>query len=528
MSATATSLTGAMLQWLNDHAAEGIFTTDMDLRIRSWNEWLHTATGLGASAAIGRDLFEVIPSLKERGFDAYYREALAGEVKVLSHKLHRFVVPSMRSGEQIPQSGRIAPLLQDGVVVGTITVIADVSERVVAEHELRAQIATAERARHVAEEASRVKDEFLATLSHEIRTPLNAVLGWTRILRSREHDAATLARAIEVIDRNASAQLTLISDMLDMARITAGKLRLGVGEVDLPATIKTAVDAVRPAAEARGIDIVLDASSSVPLLRGDADRLLQVFWNLLSNAVKFTDTGGHISIRITSFANEVRVAITDTGIGIAAEFLPQVFQRFKQADPSAARRHGGLGLGLALVRELVHLHGGSVGAESAGLQAGTTFTVVLPVPVAGTIARRESPPPQQKSVLSGVHILIVEDDADAREIVSTTVADAGASVTAVGSVAEALGTLRDNRSDRPDVVVADIGLPGADGYTLISEIRCLSPEEGGRLPVIAVTAYATAEDRRTALGAGFFAHIPKPFAPENLVSTIARAVEPTV
>jgi CheY-like chemotaxis protein len=244
--------------------------------------------------------------------------------------------------------------------------------------------------------------------------------------------------------------------------------------------------------------------------------------------VKFTDTGGHISIRITSLPNEVRVAITDTGIGIAAEFLPQVFQRFKQADPSAARRHGGLGLGLALVRELVHLHGGSVDAESAGLQAGTTFTVILPVPVAGTIARRESRPPQRKSVLSGIHILIVEDDADAREIVSTTVADAGASVTAVGSVAEALGTLRDNRGERPDVVVADIGLPGADGYTLISEIRCLPPEEGGRLPVIAVTAYATAEDRRTALGAGFFAHIPKPFAPENLVSTIARAVEPTV
>ena len=528
MTGDVASLTGAMLQWLSEHAAEGLFTTDVDLRIRWWNEWLHNATGIRAASAVGCHVLELIPSLKERGFDAYYRDALSGEVKVLSHKLHRYIVPSIRSaaGEQMPQSGRIAPLMQDGAVVGTITVIADVSERVAAERQLRAQIATAEEARNVAEEASRVKDVFLATLSHEIRTPLNAVLGWTRILRSREHDAATLARAIEVIDRNASAQLTLITDMLDMARITAGKIRLEVADVDLPTTIRASIDAVRPAADAKGIAIVLDASTSLPMLRGDADRLLQVFWNLLSNAVKFTDGGGHISIRVAPSPGSVRVSITDTGMGIAPEFLPHLFQRFKQADPSAARRHGGLGLGLALVRELVHLHGGSVDVDSAGLRAGTTVTVVLPVPATSTAARIASRPAPEKSLLNGIHILIVEDDPDAREIVSTTVADAGASVTAVGSVAEALGALRDRRAERPQVVVADIGLPGADGYSLISEIRRMPLDEGGQLPVIAVTAYATAEDRRVALSAGFFAHIAKPFAPESLVSTIARAVEP--
>src|SRR6185436_7802146 len=294
------TLGAATLQWFNDHAADGIFTTDVELRIRSWNQWLQTATGIASTAAVGRALFDVLPALKERGFDQYYAEALRGEVKVLSHALHRHVISRARlaSGEPMPQSGRIAPLVQGGVIVGTITVVVDVSERVATERELRAQIATAEEARQMAEEASRVKDEFLATLSHEIRTPLNAVLGWTRILRSRTPDAAMLARAIDVIDRNASAQLTLVSDMLDMARITAGKVRLELRDVDLAATIASSLDVIRPAADAKGIEVSTDLPAGLLRVRGDEDRLLQVFWNLLSNAVKFTDAGGHISLRL--------------------------------------------------------------------------------------------------------------------------------------------------------------------------------------------------------------------------------------
>jgi PAS domain S-box-containing protein len=519
------SLAGATLQWLNDHAAEGIFTTDSELCVRSWNQWLHAATGIAAARAVGRPLFELVPTLQQRGLDRYYMQALQGEVKVLSHALHRYVLPTTRAevGDQMPQSGRIAPLVQAGLVVGTITVIADVSERVAAERELRAQIATAEEARHTAEQASRVKDEFLATLSHEIRTPLNAVLGWTRILRSRQPDEAMLARAIEVIDRNATAQLTLVTDMLDMARITAGKVRLEVGDVDLATTLASAVDVIRPAAEAKRITLITDFAHDAPVVRGDADRLLQVFWNILSNAVKFTEGGGHITVRLVAADNGVRVAITDTGLGITPDFLPHVFQRFKQADPSAARRHGGLGLGLALVREIVHLHGGSVDVESGGLRAGTTFTVRLPAPP--VMDRPVIRPSVQKPVLTGVHILVLEDDPDAREIVSTAVTDAGASVTAVGSVAEALVTLRDQRGDRPQVVVADIGLPGADGYTFISELRRMPADQGGKLPVIAVTAYATSADRRTALHAGFYEHLAKPFVPETLISTISRAIE---
>jgi CheY-like chemotaxis protein len=271
----------------------------------------------------------------------------------------------------------------------------------------------------------------------------------------------------------------------------------------------------------------IDLTGDAPLVRGDEDRLLQVFWNLLSNAVKFTEGGGHITVRLASSDAAVRVSITDTGQGIAPEFIPHVFQRFKQADPSAARRHGGLGLGLALVREIVHLHGGSVDVQSAGLQKGTTVTVTLP---ACRAVERVPGRPLRPSVaqLKGIRILVLEDDPDARDIVTTAVTDAGGSVTAVASVEEALGTLRNQNGDRPQVIIADIGLPGADGYTFISELRRMPRDQGGTLPVIAVTAYATSHDRRAALDAGFSAHVAKPFVPEHLVLTIARAIHTSV
>jgi len=372
-----------------------------------------------------------------------------------------------------------------------------------------------------------VKDEFLATLSHEIRTPLNAVLGWTRILLSRENDPSTTRRAIEVIDRNASAQLTLVTDMLDMARITAGKARLDLSDIDVGTTLRTAVDVVRPAAEAKSIVVTVDLAADAPWVRGDADRLLQVFWNLLSNAVKFTEPGGTLYVRQTHTPRHVSISVTDSGIGITPDFLPHIFERFKQADPSAARRHGGLGLGLALVREIVHLHGGTVDVSSPGRNQGTTFTVTLPA-IAGAVTTAAAPRDESRmSPLSGIHILVVEDDADAREIVTTAVTDAGASVTAVASVDEALGVLRSDAPEHADVVVADIGLPGADGYTLLSEIRRMPSDHGGTLPVIAVTAYATSQDRQTALDAGFYAHLPKPFVPDHLIATIARAAATT-
>ena len=515
----------AMLRYGQEFADRGAFTTDTGLRVQSWNRWLSGVTGIAPEDAIGQPLFEIVPSLVERGFDQYYAEALGGQVKVLSYSLHRFVLPThgRRAGEQMPQRGQISPLIYDDRVVGTITIVEDVSERVATERELRARIATAEKARGIAEAASRVKDEFLAMLSHEIRTPLNAVLGWTRILRSRELDKATVQRAIEVIDRNASAQLTLISDMLDMARISTGKLRIEMGEVDLSAIALAAIDVVRPAADAKGVRLITELAPRLPAITGDRDRLLQVVWNLLSNAVKFTEAAGSVTIALKTGEGVVRLSVSDTGHGIAPEFVPQVFERFKQADASAARRHGGLGLGLALVRELVELHGGSVMAESAGVGHGATFTVNLPARHTNQPVIVERHPSAIKAgSLENIRILIVEDDPDAREIIVRSVTDVGASVTAVGSAAEALAVLRSGATS--DVVVTDIGMPGEDGYTFLRELRKLPADHGGQVPAIAVTAYASGEDRKRALQAGFIAHLAKPFAPLTLVATIVRAV----
>ena len=518
----------AMLQWAQNHGDRGVFTTDTSLRVRSWNSWLAAATGLPAANAIGQPLLELFPSLVERGLDQAYREALSGQVMMLSHSLHRFILPSAprESGEeQMPQRGQISPLADKGRIVGTLTIVEDVSERVATERELRARIAAAEQARATAEAASRVKDEFLATLSHEIRTPLNAVLGWTQILQSRNLDKVTLQRAIEVIDRNANAQLTLISDMLDMARISTGKVRLEVIDLDIVAIVVSAMDAVQPAASAKGVRLVTDFAADLPTIRGDRDRLLQVAWKLLSNAVKFTDANGQVLVQVAAADGAIRLTVTDTGHGISPQFLPQVFERFRQADASSARRHGGLGLGLALVRELVEMHGGSVAAESPGIGGGSTFTVTLPV-TPGDAPRAAFPTHVTASMpsLGGVHILVVEDGPDSREIIVRALTDVGASVTVVTSAREALDALRSNGSAHADVVVTDIGMPDYDGYNLLQEMRKLPQDQGGRVPAIAVTAYATVEDRRRALEAGFAAHVAKPFAPTALIATIARTM----
>jgi CheY-like chemotaxis protein/two-component sensor histidine kinase len=329
---------------------------------------------------------------------------------------------------------------------------------------------------------------------------------------------------VEVIDRNASAQLTLISDMLDMARISVGKIRLDIADVDLSTVALAAIDVVRPAADAKGVRLITELAPRLPAVAGDRDRLLQVVWNLLSNAVKFTDAGGRVTLSVSVCDAVVRLAVSDTGHGIAPEFQSQVFERFKQFDASSARRHGGLGLGLALVRELVELHGGTASVESAGLGHGATFTIALPARATQAPRPvRRGPVAADDGDLGGIRVLVVDDDADAREIIMRTVTDAGAAVTAVGSSAEALDALRAGVAI--DVIIADIGMPGVDGFAFLRELRSLPAEHGGELPAVAVTAYATAHDRVRALQEGFVAHVGKPFSPLTLVSTIARAVQ---
>ena len=517
----------AALRWFRDSAAGGIMTTDATLRVVSWNRWLVTATGIAESDAVGRPLLDVLPSFAERGFDVCYNDALTGVVTVLSHSLHRFILPARAADgrERSPaQSARIGPLWSGAKVIGTITVVEDVSERVNTERELRAQIATSEAARRTAEAASRVKDEFLATLSHEIRTPLNAVLGWTRILKSRALDPETLTRAIDVIDRNAAAQLTLVSDLLDMSRIATGKLRMEVTTLDLEPVTLSAVDVMRPAADAKGVRLVTDLTQ-VPPVSGDADRLTQIIWNLISNAVKFTDPGGTVTVALNAAGGQVWLVVTDTGHGIDPAFLPHVFERFKQADSSSSRRHGGLGLGLALVRELVELHGGTVHVASAGLGHGSTFTVVLPAQVEGMVSTRPSPAALAagEASLQGIRVLVIEDEDDAREILIRSVQEFGGVAVGMSSVADAIAYLRAlSAGCLPHIVVSDIGMPGRDGFSLLADLRSLPRSQGGEVPAIAVTAYAAPGDRERVLAAGFSMHIVKPIAPLALAAAIAR------
>jgi signal transduction histidine kinase len=393
---------------------------------------------------------------------------------------------------------------------------------------VRQRTAELSRANEELEEANRIKDEFLATLSHELRTPLNAMLGWAQVLRSGKVDAPTTDRALEAIERNARAQAQLISDLLDVSRIITGKLRLELRAVELPRILDAALDSVRPAAEAKGIQLrVTPGQVSGPFV-GDPDRLQQVFWNLLSNAIKFTPQGGSVEARLRHTQKGMaELAVSDSGIGIQPDFLPYVFDRFRQAEGSTTRHHGGLGLGLSIVRHLVELHGGTVAVESLGEGQGATFIVRLPIRLgaeAAQVERRAAEPAQDQALvndpelLAGLRVLVLDDEADTRELLTTALEQHGARVAAVATVPEILAAL-DRESF--DVLVSDIGLPGEDGYSMIRKVRARGAERGGNLPAAALTAYARSEDRVRALSAGFQMHLSKPIDPAELVATIA-------
>ena len=375
-----------------------------------------------------------------------------------------------------------------------------------------------------AETANRVKDEFLATVSHELRTPLNAIVGWSSLLRTRSTDEGVL-KGIEVIHRNALAQQRIIEDILDVSRIITGKLRLDLKATDLGAVVQDAIEVVRPAAMAKSITLALDVPQGDCLLVADPERLRQVSWNLLSNAVKFTDAGGLVTVAIALTGSRFVLTVRDTGRGIDENFLPFVFDRFQQADSSATRRVGGLGLGLAIVRHLVELHGGYVRAASPGLGRGSTFTVVLPIRAVAQRQEEDSEstaePPladEHRGALAGRRVLVVDDEQDARELIMAVLEDAGAIVQTAHSVAAALVEVE---RFRPDVIVSDIGMPDEDGYSLIRKVKALEPSGGG-VPSIALTAYTRAEDRTRALAMGFTTHIGKPVNPDDLVAAVAN------
>ena len=379
----------------------------------------------------------------------------------------------------------------------------------------------AERARAEAEAANRIKDEFLATLSHELRTPLTSLLGWSSVLREAKRDEKVLSQGLDAIDRNARVQAQLIDDLLDVSRIVSGKLNLDVRPLDICSVTRAAINVVRPAADAKGITLDYTAESGLGAISADSGRLHQIIWNLLSNAVKFTPQGGEITIRIEQERSHAKVTVRDTGQGIDAEFLPRVFDRFRQADSSTTRSFGGLGLGLAIVRHLVELHGGTVSAESEGVGRGATFSATFPLltdraqPIAysGEIASSEI------RSLDGLRVLLVDDEAEAREIISTVIGRTGAEVKACISASEALLKLSEWR---PDVILSDIAMPEEDGYSFIGKVRSLPRDKGGETPAAALSAYARDEDRMQALAAGYQMHIAKPIGASQLVTMVAK------
>jgi PAS domain S-box-containing protein len=388
-----------------------------------------------------------------------------------------------------------------------------------------------ERLYRQAEESSRLKEEFLATISHELRTPLSAILGWTRMLRMGQLSPENSAKALDTIERNARAQSQLVDDLLDVSRIITGKLRMDVRPSDPSSFIDAAVEAVRPAAEAKGVRVqkVIDTGPiSIP---GDPVRLQQVVWNLLSNAIKFTPRGGRVQIRSERVNSHLEIVVSDTGQGISPDFLPHVFDRFRQADQKTSRQHGGMGLGLAIVRHLVEMHGGTVSANSEGEGKGATFTVSLPIaPIyqvdssAGRVhpgARDLLPPNDITDRLDELKILVVDDEADTRELLRQGLEYCGATVSVAGSAAEAVEALM---AQIPDILISDIGMPAVDGYDLIRQVRRLPATDGGKIPAIALTAYTRTEDRLQALRAGYDMHVPKPVELAELVAVAASVV----
>ena len=470
----------------------------------------------GLKNALGKNVSELVPDLDQSWFDLYGSVARTGATKRFENH-----APAMNRWFEV-----YASRTGDRALKHVAIVFKDITERKVATLERDALHAREVAARLEAETAGRLRDEFLATVSHELRTPLNSMLGWVQMLRGGKLSAEKHDRALETIERNARSQAQLIDDLLDVSRILAGKLRLDVEVVDLDAVVEAALDTVRPAALAKGIRLQSTLASSGTVM-GDPHRLQQVVWNLLSNAVKFTPKDGRVQVLVCRHASAVEIVVTDTGQGIRPEFQAHAFERFRQADGATTRTHGGLGLGLSIVRQLVEMHGGTVAVFSEGEGLGSTFTVTLPISVA---KHREGPsrPSLRESTLTagfecppaivGLDILIVDDENDTRDMLRTLLESCGARVRDASSVPEALARFAERA---PSVLLSDIGMPREDGYSLIAKVRKLSAAEGGNVAAIALTAFARTEDRTRALLAGFSSHVPKPVEPMELLAVIA-------
>ncbi len=539
------------LSWELRHAKQRLERKEQQLQLseKKFRQLLESnIIGVTLSNANGQIVQANDAFLRMLGYSR--EEILAGQLRWENITVSKYLEISDRSNVELETTGVFEPqekeyLRKDGsrvpiLIASTlvqepdniqeevISFCLDISERKQVEQERERFIARERTARAEAEAANRTKDDFLATLSHELRTPLNAMLGWTQLLKTRKFDEATTAQAIDTIDRNAKSLSKLLEDVLNVSQIIRGKLSLSIYSVEIAPVVLSAIDTVRLAADAKKISIDCKFSSSVGTVMGDANRLQQVIWNLLSNAIKFTPEGGKVTVELEGTNSGVLIRVSDTGNGIDPEFIPHVFERFRQGDNSTTRTHNGLGLGLAIVRHLVELHGGTVCVESSGIGKGATFIVNLPRKV---IAVKNTKPARvfkasnselidKRSLsLNGLRVLVVDDEPDARQLLTITLSHYGAKIMAVGLTFDALVALQEFH---PDILVSDIGMPQEDGYTLIRKIRALSQEEGGQIPAIALTAYAQKKDRKQVLSAGFQIYLSKPVNATKLVSVVAN------
>jgi PAS domain S-box-containing protein len=513
----------ARLAAIVDSSDDAIVSKTLEGVITSWNQGAERLFGYTAAEAVGQHITLIIPE-----------ERRAEESEVLSRLVrgeridHFETVRRAKDGRLLDISLTVSPIRSSaGRIIGASKVARDVSDQRQRERERQSLLERERDARAEAEALNRSKDQFLATLSHELRTPLNAIYGWARMLGSGRLDEPAIRRATEAILRNASAQVQLIEDLFDVSRVITGNMRLEVRPLNVAAVLEAALDTVQPAATTKGVHLESVVEPGAGAMMGDPARLQQVVWNLVANAIKFTPRGGRVTAHLRRVNDQIEIVVSDTGEGIAPEHMPRLFQRFGQADSSSTRRHAGLGIGLALVRHLVDLHGGTVHAHSAGPGLGATFTVTLPVSAVPVPLPPHAPPaeagvpgPDQLKPVSlrDLRILVVDDDPEGLELAALILVNAGAEVRTSPSAAAAMAILE---GWSPDVLVTDLAMPDEDGFSLLRRARRVTTLRGRRLPALALTAYGRSEDRIRVLGAGFSLHLAKPVNPAELLLCVA-------
>jgi PAS domain S-box-containing protein len=525
-----------LLQVTLSSIGDAVIATDIDGKINFLNPTAENLTGWALDDARDRPLDEVFKIINEVTRETVEGpfETIRREGQTVGMANHTILISKDGTEKPIDDSG--APIRNaDGRVVGAIIVFHDVSERRRIEQEREGLLEREQAARRSAESSDRLKDEFLATVSHELRTPLNSILGWAATLSLKNDlDEKSIRGAMAIIERNARAQSALINDILDVSRIITGKLQIKSKRLDPGPVVQAAIEILRPAIDAKGIEMKGPGKAEAGLITGDPDRLQQIVWNLISNAVKFTRAGGTIEVDVRSADAHVEIVVSDSGVGINEQFLPYVFERFRQADSSAVRSDSGLGLGLSIVRHLTELHGGTVRAESEGEGRGAVFTVSIPLASeTGTVSSDGdelaaprtigifTAPALNLAELRGVRVLVVDDDPDTLEILCIMLTQFHVEVAAAASSEEALKLFE---RWRPDVLISDLAMPVEDGFTLIRKIRAMTAEQGGNTPAAALTAYAREEDSEAALAAGFHSHVAKPIDPKMLAATVSDLV----